>query len=208
MTHVRTVLLSSLLLLTFVPLHGATIFSQPFSSNGNRVSSTLNFFGAAPGFQTYDDFTLATDASVTGLTWWGSQQSGGTDFSVTFYEGGATPGAVLATYSVSPTVQADPGPPANLLLYTASLNSPFSAVGGTQYWMSVFNGAADASWAWQSSSPSGGLIRELGANSFGETVGVAFTLTDSAVPEPSTGLLLGLGMMLVAGRGWSRRRKG
>ena len=208
MTPSRFPLIGSLLLLALVPLQGTTIFSQLPPGSGSRVSSTLDFFGVAPGYQTYDDFTLASDASVTGLTWWGTCQSGGTDFSVTFYEGGATPGAVLATYSVSPTVQADPGPPDNLLLYTASLNSPFHAVGGTQYWMSIFNGAADANWAWQGSSPGNSLQRELGTNSFGTTFGVAFTLTDGAILEPSTGLLLGIGMLPVAGRGWSRRRNG
>jgi hypothetical protein len=197
-----------LFLLTLAPLHGATIFSQ-LPGGGFTSSSTLNFLGGSPGWETHTAFTLAAGAPVTDLRWWGIQVSGGMDFRVAFYAGGATPGALLAEYNVTPTVQSLPlSAGYDGFVYTAMLSSPFNATGGTQYWMSIFNQAPNTNWAWFGNSQGTTMLRHPGTDVYNvRFYGVAFELNSNPVPEPSTGVLLGLGMMLVAGRQWSRRRR-
>ncbi|MGA2068389.1 MAG: PEP-CTERM sorting domain-containing protein [Thermoguttaceae bacterium] len=86
-------------------------------------------------------------------------------------------------------------------------------VAGTQYWVTVLPGAAGASDAWNLSSPTvDGLL--TGSSNGGSTWGAAidgqqagFRIDGSAVPEPSTLALLGVGALGLAVYAWRKRRR-
>jgi hypothetical protein len=134
------------------------------------------------------------------VDWWGNPNSGGSNFQVSFYaDGGGVPGAILATFAVVHTATSvltgsgfDP-----VFLYSANLVSPFHAVAGTEYWISVFNAAPDASWHWLSANALGDGAAQMFLG------GVAWTrdpaMRDMAfeletAPEPVSFLSLGTGL--------------
>jgi hypothetical protein len=190
---------TALLFGAVLPSTAATIYSQPAgpASTSQTISSTLNFAGGTDATRMYDDFTLASAAALTEVSWWGLSDAGGNAFTVSFYAGGATPGALLASHSVTPSSQSvDVGSPINpMTLYSATLPVAFNAAGGTTYWLSIFNGASDAIWSWISADDGGnGSLQQSLVNSSFSTFFLpdrAFTLGTSAdVPEPSTLLLV------------------
>jgi hypothetical protein len=97
-------------------------------------------------------------------------------FSVTFYDSaGALPGSVLATYEDVPyTKEVDPPPVIvyDAFIYTATLDTPFEAQPGVEYWVAVQDDltgtpCSTAPWYWMSSpdSPPGdqAFVQDTGA---------------------------------------------
>lgn len=195
-------------LLAAAPGMGATLFLQDAGDESTvfTISSTLNFAGVPPGFRVFDDFQLGADALITTVTWWGLSDAGGEGFQVTFYEGGVTPGIPLGTFNVTPGKSVVNFGPVDITRYEATLGGGFSALGGTDYWISVFNAAPDAIWSWVNAQTRGDALgQSVGGVDFELQRDRAFALgSQSEVPEPGTWLLAG-GALL--GLGWLRRRQ-
>src|SRR4030042_6593053 len=64
---------SGILLVFFISLnaHASLVFNHPpYTTAGGVVPSPYDPFWNEPG-TVYDDFTLTTTSSITGITWWG-----------------------------------------------------------------------------------------------------------------------------------------
>ncbi len=199
MTSRLWVIMAALMLLPSMSA-AVPLFEQlpgPDSSSA-LISSTLNNAGGTPGFHVADNFQIAGGGTVRVVQWWGKLRSGSEDFQIVFYPDAAgNPGAPLATIEVTPTSSPDtPGSPFDpVTFYSAALRTPFNAAPGTQYWVSVFDGATDARWVWLSAEVDtfGGRQRRNDLTTWNINDDVSFRLTDdiAAVPEPGTLALYG-----------------
>jgi hypothetical protein len=193
--------------------NATTIFQQVPGVNSfdGYISSTLNILGGSPGFRTADGFLIAGGGTIRTVEWWGKLGSGGQAFNITFYHGGAVPGAVLSTNDVSPVSSSiSTGSPMDpVTFYSATLGTPFVAVPGIQYWMSIFDGAVDANWIWLSANAdtNGAKYAQNGTVTWNNTSGDrAFQLRDDVIPEPATFLLLGTGLGVIGLAAWRKRK--
>jgi PEP-CTERM motif-containing protein len=186
--------------------------------NGTPNGTSGNF---ATSWVQAEDFSFASGTSVQGAGVFIATFGAPWDGSFTYYlfaDSGGSPGAVLASGSVSPTV-APTGytsiTPGDTSLFTFDFNSPFDAAGGTTYWLGIhaagdFNSIDGPYW-----SNTAGNGTSTGHESQGGTFDNwsdngtehAFYLTGlvSGVPEPSTWAMIILGFG-VAGMGLRRSR--
>lgn len=186
---------------------GDILVLQPASGSGFIISSSLDNYSLGTGNRAFDDFTIPINAAIDVVSWWGHQNTGANAFSITFYAGGALPGATLAAYAITPTITPDYFG----TFYTTTLTTPFQVAAGTQYWLSIFNGASDASWGWLISEPlntQGGLVQISTGSPYAVTYAPAFQLEDTTIPEPSSAALIlsGLGICSLGAR-WHRHRQ-
>jgi hypothetical protein len=180
-------------------------------SNSFFTSSTLDNFGVLPGVRSADDFQLALTTNIVAVNWWGRPNSGDSNFQISFYtDASGLPGTVLSTFSVAPSASSvSPGSPFDpVFLYSANLGSPFHALAGTEYWVSVFNAAPNASWNWLSANVGGyGPAQMRIGDAWFLDPGrrnLAFEL-EVAVPEPATFGLVMFGLLGAVYRGRKRR---
>jgi hypothetical protein len=209
-----SVVLGVSLLFAATDAGAATIVYEQLPGAGSSAlfnSSTLDGAGNPPGFTTADDFLIGGGAIITDLSWWGRSVGGGDNFVFTFYaDGGGVPGAVLhTTGGTLAGVPDDPGGPTGpVTLYSSTLAAPFAAAAGTRYWLSIFNGAADASWNWLiADSNSNGAVQGTNPGPPWDRPAsdLAFQLS-TTVPEPATLALIGAGLGLAATARRRRRR--
>lgn len=177
-----------------VPAQGA-LFADP----GNA-----NYSGAA------DDFSLASGQNVIrDIHWWGTYGVTPSDaFAINIYNDSAgTVGSLNTAVSISSLQRTDTGLTINgreMYLYDAVV-SDITLTAGTTYWLGIANtsgGTGSNAWAWVDSANSGGNARQYSisnaawGNSSGKSL--AFNLTNTVVPEPSTFALILLGLMGVS----------
>jgi len=162
--------------------------------------------------QAYDNFSLGTSGTLTEVQWVGgyyNPQSLGpiSMWSVGFYADSAgQPGSLISSFTISGTggetfLQNDALGDPNYL-YTATVS--FAAGAGTTYWLSVVPTVAfPPQWGWGSSSQGDGISYQdfFGTRSQNPT-DLAFALFETqqtGVPEPGSLMLLGTGIVGIAG---------
>ncbi len=201
----KKVLLFSMgvLLLIFMSVNAQAYTYQQLplstSSAGLPSSPAYSFY---PQRQVFDDFTLTSAYSITGITWWGFYNPSSTNpaFTVRIYddvsqlellESGSYTGLSFGSVTVGdPTVQTGAG----IKEYSITLTTPFNAAVNTTYWLSIYNAAPNSYWSWQKADALGDGAYQTNKGSVGN---VAFQLTapDAPVPIPSAAWLLGAGLI-------------
>ncbi len=161
----------------------------------------------------YDDFTLATPTQITGVRWSGVYQQTAvlTTSPVSFFVGlyadqAGLPGALLAgrVVSVAGTqIGVSPNLKSPVFTYEATLDAPLTVAAGAKTWLSVVESdpSTNVTWSWEfhdyltgnkityQSGPGDPLQLQLSFNNYD----VAFAVLGTAVPEPSTWSLIGVG---------------
>lgn len=204
---------------------------------GSSWTTDYGLDGATPrGFQTYDNFTLAGTADLTRFTWQVyyldfqvpgnnpvAPDTNSWEVSIWSNSATGTPGTrlfldtqpaaqVASTFAGFTTTSNGQAPVYNL---SFTLTNPFTALAGVAYWISPLSLSTNfnpiASWT----SGTGG-----NGQSFQQTLGNNRTVTAStfrpgdrtfslfAVPEPPGALMLGMGVLVLAGYHGMCRRLG
>ncbi|MCC6489540.1 MAG: PEP-CTERM sorting domain-containing protein [Candidatus Hydrogenedentes bacterium] len=196
---------------------------------GFPVAADTIFDNGAPGasalladssfyLELADDFVLQQgESTVTDVHWWGLYFDGNTppaadDFTIRILAdaGGVPDTAFLHEIAVTDPHRADTGldlAGSDIYQYSADF-SAIALTAGTTYWISIFNDSTnddDDFWYWMASSATGNAyFRESDGGAWEEEdAEMAFTLTNdnlSAIPEPGTVTLLGLGLFALAMR--------
>lgn len=200
----RFLIALSLVLVGASSSDAATLFEQlpgPGSSNFTESSALNNNFGGGPGTRLADNFQLASGGTVRTVEWWGYLGLGGADYQITFYaDASGGPGSPLSTMSVNPATFVTSLPaPFPVTFYSAILSTPFSAMPGTPYWVSVFDAAPGSAWFWWSANVNTdfGRLMQNGASIWDPNtdrnfvLDRPFRLTDD-VPAPATFSLLAI----------------
>jgi hypothetical protein len=198
-----------------IGLSGATeaalAFSQP-PANGNDAFSSISAEQAA------DDFSLASNGMVNGLTWWGSYDSDPAGlpadlFQVSFFQDdgsgnpATSPFASLTDTAIRTATGLLDATGETVYRYDLSVASPFVLTGGTPYYLSMVNGFdvndPNANWYWLLSDTSGSNYYRFAANDPWQsdiTGNLAFNVNvtgATTVPEPTNLWLFLMGSVLL-----------
>jgi len=197
----------------------SVLYSQPFNSGNPQGFSSQNDtnLGGFGNFATaYDNFRLTTSSLVNNVQWTGvyfnpAAAAPINGFTLQFLANNAgTPGAVLYTANISGNANETSlgnfgGFP--YFTYSANLSTPFTALAGQTYWVSVVpNIGFPPQWGWAAGTGGDGAAYQTFFGT-GAPIGsdLAFQLNGSAVPEPIS--LVVFGGLLVGGAGIALRRR-
>jgi hypothetical protein len=190
---------------------GAIIFDNGTPDLLNAVPSDPGFLEGL-GIQQWDNFSLSPGANVVGdIHWWGVYVFGTTaepdEFAIEIFEdAGGLPdlntGAKVFTGEAGRVATGGQVLGFDLYEYWVDI-SPIALGPSTDYWISIVNdtqaGGGDT-WYWATSSQTGMHAEAFaGVDPYVVDAELAFNLTGPAseVPEPSTALLFGVGLLLV-----------
>lgn len=221
----------SIVALTGACAHAAPVYEQaPAGTPSTGWTSQLGT--GQGGYQTFDDFTLGSDASINRVTWRGTYltaDAGGLhgaapntgSWTVEFWSGNAAgPSTRLFThdYALAETQRTSAGSAPfgagsiDLYDFAIDLGTDFDADANVQYWFSVRSNAATFSpfFSWTNADGPGNAFQKMfdgNGNTLGNFVrggDRAFALQNN-VPEPAS-LALVMGALLAVPAVRARRR--
>ena len=207
--------------LAVLAVFGPAAVAAPIYDNG--LPDTRNGYGILGSEATADDFTLAGNASIYGITFYFQNYQGITGWSQDIdyafrADNGGQPaaGPALASGSGLNVTAVNSGLPwccpgapdgENAYLVTFDLESPFNASGGTTYWLELSGATSSNGYAWWVSAPDNstpsGWYGSVGSMDGQPGLQFAFSLHGAPfgptqVPEPATFALIGLGGLAMA----------
>ncbi len=235
MFSVRAFLIVPMLLIAATAARAGIVYNQPSdfpvsgapgvyaSQNDNGPTGAGNFATA------YDNFTLSQTTVIKGVTWQGAyflppNAGTGADaitaFTLTFWSDNAgTPGVALLSQTIPGNANesfvgmetATTNGGNEVFNYFDNLPIPFTAVGGTQYWLSIVPNLfyedaplTDGQWGWHTGTGGDGESMQDFETVTGDPTtlmrftnphDLAFSLSDttvSTVPEPASLAVWGL----------------
>ncbi len=193
---------SSIFLLIFLSVNAQAyivVWDQLPHATPGGLGSGVKSLLYPTGVHVYDDFTLGSNYSITGINWWGlysPSYSGASTFTLSFYDANNVPSGSptqVSNVSVTGSNRGD-----GVYEYSAALTTPFPALANTKYWLSIYNTVPDSrTWGWQRANDDGNGSIQSPIEFPGTPYNVAFQLTisDPPVPIPSAVWLLGSGLI-------------
>jgi hypothetical protein len=185
----------------------SVVYQQPSNFPGGADIGSQDDPVVLGSFATaFENFRLPVTTSITDIQWQGSYlpvRGLITQFTVGFWpDAGGQPGTVPLLTAVIPGTAGETFVGVDVLGelvfdYEVTLPAPFTAVGGTTYWLSIVPRLAFPSlWGWHTSASGDGLyVQDVNLPTlrgrFFESGDLAFAL--ATIPEPSTLALLGMG---------------
>jgi hypothetical protein len=168
----------------------------------------------------FDNFSLPTGASITGIQWLGAYSELPaaviTQFQLMlFAHNGGLPGGLLQTYNVPGNAgETFLGTSSSFFEYSYLVNLPtaFDANANTRYWLSI-QPTLDfpPQWFWRAGTGGDGQSAQIDLSVSSSPVLVpedsAFSLDGAAVPEPSAWELMSLVLLMIALGSWRRARR-
>jgi hypothetical protein len=207
-------LTSALLAASSVPAAAGSLYNQPYDNSGNLYGSQndTNIGGYGNFATAYDDFTLGTTASITGVNWTGGYYNGGqaaiAQFTLVFWADNAgVPGGILASDVIPGTAnETSIGGP--IFAYSAAVTL-FAAAAGTKYWLSIVPDIGyPPQWGWATGTGGDAKAYQCFEGTCGATGSdFAFGLSGTSTPEPVSFSLAGIGLGLVGLASWKRRKR-
>jgi len=197
--------------------NAGTLYSQPWDGGSNSFASQNDTPGGIGNFATaYDNFTLSSTSDVEDVEWTGGYfnppESGPiTAWTITFYANNAGAlGGVLNTLKFNDTGNETFVGIVNGIFPIYTYSETFTSIdlaAGT-YWLSVVPDlSVPPQWGWATGTGGDGTSYENFLGTLSATgVDMAFDITGSAIPEPSTWAMMMLGFAGLGFAGFRARR--